>query len=203
MFTRWHVPVIDLRFPCKVPSKKGYARTECCTGIGDRALLSKKRTALFCSRQCPGSLILCAHEWAKRCTRHEAVIVSGFHTPVEQECLRLFLRRGQPVIVCPARGLNHFRIPAAYRDPLIAGTLLLLSPFDGTIRRVTRAHAARRNAWVAALAHQVVFIHAALGSQTEQLFRNTLAKGKRCFTFDHPANEHLITAGADPLESAC
>lgn len=200
MFKRWHLTADDTEFPTRALQAAGFDQVECLKAIGARELLHKPRFALFCSRQCPGSLILQAHEWAARGPSDESVIVSGFHTPVEQECLRLFRRGNQPVIVCPARGLDRFRIPAAYRGPIQAGTLLLLSPFDGAVRRVTRAHAVQRNAWVAALADQIIVIHAATDGQTEQTCRAALAQGKACFTFDHPANAHLIANGAQPLQ---
>jgi len=200
MLGHWHLTADDPEFPTRALQAAGFDQVECLTAMGSRALLHRARLALFCSRQCPGTLILQAHEWAAQSASGEPVIVSGFHTPVEQECLRLFRRGNRPVIVCPARGLDRFRIPTAYRGPIQAGTLLLLSPFDGAVRRATRAHAVQRNAWVAALADQIIVIHAATGGQTEQSCRAALAQGKACFTFDHPANAHLIANGAQPLQ---
>jgi hypothetical protein len=60
--------------------------------------------ALFCSARCPGRAILAAHDQAALWRDEGRCVVGGFHSPVEEECLRILLRGRQPVIVCPARG---------------------------------------------------------------------------------------------------
>ena len=49
---------------------------------------------------------------------------------MERECLRLLLRGNQPVVVCPARGIDNMRIPRDWRPALDDGRLLVLSPFQ-------------------------------------------------------------------------
>jgi len=66
----------------------------------DRPLL-----ALFCSTKAPASIILGVHDLAQQWRTGRATIISGFHTPVEQECLAVLLRGPQPIIVSlKARG---------------------------------------------------------------------------------------------------
>jgi len=43
-------------------------------------------------------------------------VISGFHTPVEKECLRILLRGSQPVIICPARSIEGMRIPPTWKQ---------------------------------------------------------------------------------------
>src|SRR6266487_6902027 len=66
------------------------------------ALLARKLLALFCSTKCPGRLILETYDLAHKLRQAEFAIVSGFHTPVERECLNVLLRGPAPVIICPA-----------------------------------------------------------------------------------------------------
>ncbi len=82
-------------------------------------------------------------------------VIGGFQTPMEKECLRLLLRGAQPVVVCPARGIDNMRIPRDSRDPLNAGRMLVLSLFPSSQRRPTAETAAQHNDLVVALAQQV------------------------------------------------
>lgn len=102
--------------------------------------------------------------------RDEGVIViSGFHSPVEKECLRILLRGKQPIIICPARALQKFRLPVEWRKALDATRLLILSPFEKYPRRPTTESARQRNELVAALADEVLIVHATPGGQIHQL----------------------------------
>ena len=178
--------------------------------IGDPALLDRKPTALFCSVQCPGDLILKSYDLARTLRAYPATLIGGFQSPIEKEFLELLLRRPptQPahtappspsVIICPARGLATMRIPRPWRDPLAAGRLLLLSTFPDNLRRPTAASASRRNTCVAALAHRILILHAAQGSKTEALCQQTLAAAKPVYTLPSPHNAYLIALGVQPI----
>lgn len=91
--------------------------------------------AFFCSARAPGAIILKVHDLAQAWRHTGPVLVSGFHSPVESEVLVVLLRGPQPVIVCPARGLERMRLKAQYKVPLAEGRLLLLSPFATSVRR--------------------------------------------------------------------
>jgi predicted Rossmann fold nucleotide-binding protein DprA/Smf involved in DNA uptake len=125
-------------------------------------------------------------------------VIGGFHSPMEEECLRILLRSPHPVIWCLARGLLK-RIPSNPVDCRAAveeGRLLIVSPFKNPVRHVTAKTAMVRNRFVADLAAAVVVAHAAPGSKIEALSLDLLAAGKPLYTFDHPANAVLLKAGA-------
>jgi len=105
--------------------------------LGDPALLTHLTLALFCSAQTPAAILLHVHDLAQQWRVNGPTIISGFHSPAEQEALAVLLRGPQPVIVCPARSLAGMRLKPEYRAPLEAGRLLLLSPFPETVRRAT------------------------------------------------------------------
>jgi len=75
------------------------------------------------------------------------------------------LARNIPIVICPARSLDRYRIPAAWQTALAQGRLLLLSPFPAAIRRATTETAHRRNEFVARLATEVAVIHANPGGR--------------------------------------
>ena len=140
------------------------------TALGNLDLLSLPKTALFCSARCPGHAILRTYDQVARWRDAGCCVISGFHSPVEKECLRILLRGSPPIIICPARSLPQ-RIPPEWEKPLADGYLLILSGFNEAESRVTADLAARRNRLVAALADEHYFAHIAPGGQMERLAR--------------------------------
>jgi predicted Rossmann fold nucleotide-binding protein DprA/Smf involved in DNA uptake len=137
--------------------------------LGPVALLAARKTALFCSAHTPGDAILRAHDAARRLRDDGATVISGFHSPLEKECLRILLRGKQPIIVCPARAVEGMRIVGGLRQAFEAGRVLFLSPFSGSPRRVTRESAVLRNEIVAALADEAFIAHVTPGGEAERL----------------------------------
>ncbi len=137
--------------------------------IGRLDLISIPKTALFCSKSCPGDAILKVMDQAQKWRDHGRCIISGFHSPIEKECLKILLRGVQPIIICPARSLERMRIPMEWRDGVGAGRILLLSPFEASQRRLTAALSEHRNKLVAALAGEVYFAHTTPGGKTARL----------------------------------
>lgn len=167
--------------------------------LGDPALLNTKPLALFCSVRCPGRLVLRTYDLAQALRAAQVTVISGFHSPMEKECLDLLLRGSQPVIVCPARGIEAMRVPSDWKPSLQRGRLLVLSPFPGGPKRVDAALAARRNEVVAALAEEVFISYAAPGGGMESLARRVLSWGKPVLTFEAEENRSLIALGATPV----
>ncbi len=163
---------------------------------GNLRLLDEPLTALFCSNRCPGDLILKTYDLARAMRDAGVSVIGGFQTPMERECLRLLLRGEQPVVVCPARGIDNMRIPRDWRIALDKDRLLVLSPFTSTVRRPTAQLAAQRNDLVAELAHQVFIAHAAHGGKIESLVRTLSESSKPLLTLDSPANANLVGLGA-------
>jgi len=84
-------------------------------------------------------------------------VISGFHSPLEQQCLEILLRGKQPIVMALARGLGAVRLPAAQRKALDEGRLMIISPFPVAEKRVSADLARQRNRFAAALAGEVVF----------------------------------------------
>ena len=158
----------DSRYLARLRERLGTRAPNKLTALGNLDLLSLSKTALFCSARCPGDAILRAYDQAAKWRDEGRCVISGFHSPVEKECLRILLRGPQPLIICPARALPK-RLPAEWKKPLADGRLLLLSCFKPTVHRATTDIAARRNELVAALADEVWFAHITPGGQMERL----------------------------------
>jgi predicted Rossmann fold nucleotide-binding protein DprA/Smf involved in DNA uptake len=159
----------DAEYPRRLHERLGEHAPSTLNALGDFALLKHTKTGLFCSVQCPGDKILAAHDIARRLRDDGTAVISGFHSPVEKECLRILLQGKQPVVIGLARSLVKIRLPSAWRPGLESGRLLLLSPFERRPRRPDKKSARRRNELVAALADEVLIIHAEPGGQIHQL----------------------------------
>jgi predicted Rossmann fold nucleotide-binding protein DprA/Smf involved in DNA uptake len=169
----------DSYWPVRLSERLVDAAPAQLTALGNLELLALSKTALFCSARCAGSAILAAYDQAVRWRDAGRCIISGFHSPVEQECLCILLRGSQPIILCPARALPQ-RIPIEWQSPLTEGRLLILSGFTDAEKRVTNELAIRRNALVAALADEACFAHINPGGQSERLAHHLKELGIPC-----------------------
>lgn len=155
-------------YPATLASRLGDGAPEALVALGDPALLGARRTALFCSARTPGDAILRAHDASQRMRDEGVTVISGFHSPIEAECLHILLRGKQPIIICPARAIEGMRIPPECRPAFDNGRVLFLSPFAQGPARITKRSATRRNDVVAALADTAYVAHVTPGGQTEQ-----------------------------------
>ena len=173
------------------------------TAHGNLDLLHSRPLALFCSIKCPGDIILRTYDLIRALRDAGVPMIGGFHSPMEKECLRLLLRGTQPVLICPARSLDAMRLPTAWKKPLAAGRLLILSPFTKKQRHMTAETARVRNALVAALADQVLVAHAEPGGKLESFFLQLLTCTKHLWTLPSQENKHLLASGARELTWEC
>ena len=159
----------DGAFPAILLGRLGEKAPETLTAIGPVEFLVKPKTALFCSAHTPGEAILQAHDMARRLRDEGTTVISGFHSPIEKECLSILLRGKQPIIICPARAIEGMRIPVECRPAFDAGRILYLSPFTEKPRRVDRDSALYRNEIVAALADAAYLAHVQPGGDTDRI----------------------------------
>lgn len=160
---------LDAHWPLYLKARLGTAAPKALNVIGPVTILAARRTALFCSARTPGEAILRAHDAARRMRDEGITVISGFHSPIEKECLKILVRGKQPIIVCPARAIEAMRIPAECRAAFDAGRVLFLSPFAGVLKRITRDTAWRRNEFVAAMADEACIPHVSPGGQTARI----------------------------------
>ncbi|NLX25525.1 MAG: DNA-binding protein [Lentisphaerae bacterium] len=127
--------------------------------IGNTDLLKRTKTGLLCSRKCPADKIMEAYEHFKEwAIDPQAIIISGFHSPVEKECLRLLLKGQTKIILCPAREIEYMRIPGDWKSALESGRMLILSSFAE--KRSSAQTIDRRNHLVADLADTLTIPYA-------------------------------------------
>ena len=140
--------------------------------MGNIELLDCSLLAIFSSAKCPASLILQAHDYAKEIRDGEMGIISGFHSPAEQEVLAVLLKGTCPIVVVLGRRLENARIPAAWKTEIEKSRLLVISPFKEYQKYVTKEMSMKRNDLAARIAGRVLIVHASeggsLGGQVEK-----------------------------------
>ena len=139
--------------------------------LGNKEILNLPKTAFLCSRQVPASVVLKCYDWAIAEREAGNCVISGFHSPMEKDVLHYLLKGTQPIIIALARGLK-IRVEAELKKPLDQGRLLIITPFEDSVKRVTIATAAIRNRMMIEIADKVVVGYASPGGQLEQLLAN-------------------------------
>jgi predicted Rossmann fold nucleotide-binding protein DprA/Smf involved in DNA uptake len=181
-------------------ARLGPAEPEALTGCGSPALLRQPLVALFCSVTVPGGAMLAAYDLARAMRDAAIPCIGGFQSPVERGCLDFLLRGFQPVVICPARGIDGLRVPAGWRRPVAEGRLLVLSAFPAARTRASAPLADARNRVVAALAHRILVVHAVPGGRIHRLAEEALAWKKRVLCPDLPSSRDLVVMGAEPVD---
>ena len=148
------------------------------TGVGCESLLAQPMTAFFASRQCPGVAIRAAMDWVLQQAKARQVVVSGFHSPLEQSALTVLLQARSPVVAVLARPVSSAKLPPAWAEPLAQGRMAVVSSVN-TLTRLTSEAAALRTAQVAQLATSIVVAHTSPGGTLAALVAQWLQEERR------------------------
>ena len=168
--------------------------------VGSTELLDRHKIGFFCSSQCPGSIVLKTFDTITKMRDDGQVLIGGFHSAMEWECLRILIRGRQPIIWVPARSIVGMRLKPELQPAFKEGRLLILSPFPPVQNRITTALAQQRNRFVGTLADTILVPHAAPGSRTLDYCTELSSAGKKIVTIADSNNESLLRlAGVERL----
>ena len=120
-------------YPAVLKALLGKRAPESIQTIGNQEILCEKKLALFCSIKCPGEIILKTYDLARHLRDTGVTVISGFHSPMEKECLRILLR-GEELGDAVALLHNFYRVMCA----LVRKGVDRLKP--SSINRRTRCH---------------------------------------------------------------
>ncbi|MDY6974001.1 MAG: DNA-processing protein DprA [Thermodesulfobacteriota bacterium] len=187
-------------YPLSLMNKKAHELFPRIWALGDLKILEKPLLGFFCSIKCPGDIILSSYDLARVLRDSGVAVIGGFHSPIEKDCLDLLHRGTQPIVVCPARGIENMRMRKEYEKSLDQGKLLFLSPFNKDQHRPTVKTSTDRNLLVAALSAVVFVAHAGPDSRTEDFCQEILSWKKPIYTFESGYNENLIKMGIQSMD---
>jgi len=140
--------------------------------IGNLELLKLKKTAFLCSREIPASIVLKCYDWAIAQRNERNCVIGGFHSKIEKDVLHYLLKGEQPIIVARARGLKQ-HIEPEFKQPLESGRMLIISPFEKEVKRITEKTAMIRNQLMIELADKISVGFISKGGNLEKLLNQT------------------------------
>ena len=125
------------------------------TYLGNQELLNKRKVGFLASRKISTLSVLPTLDWAMKISKQEDVaIVSGFHSRMEKDVLKIFLQGKCGIIVVLARGMYR-KIPEQYMDAMKQHRILFISFEKDSVTRVSEFSAHKRNNYVMELADEM------------------------------------------------
>lgn len=147
-------------------------------GVGEQALLKAPLTAFFASRQCHGSAIRAAMDWAIDQAHAQQTIIGGFHSPLEQSVLQVLLQARCPAVAVLARPVAKAMLPPGWKTAILEGRMMIVSA-STQAKRLTSEEALQRNELTAHLADTIVIAHASAGGTLAQQATSWEGRGFR------------------------
>ena len=123
--------------------------------LGNKELLMMKKIGFLASRKISTLSILPTLDWAMQvCKQKGITIVSGFHSKMERDVLKILLQGECGIIVVLARGMYR-KLPKQYEVAMSQNRLLIISYEKESVTRVSEATAHKRNNYVREIADEM------------------------------------------------
>jgi predicted Rossmann fold nucleotide-binding protein DprA/Smf involved in DNA uptake len=165
---------------------------------GELPLLKSRLLGVVSARRIEPDLALKTAELLEQLTSIGLTFIGGWHSPLEEEVLRILLRARARVVFCVAKSLERF-VPAEDISSIVSeGRGLLLTHCSPRARRISRDASLRRNEVVLHLAKGLLVLSAPARSASLKLAQAAIALRKPVFAPEHRINDELLTAGALP-----
>jgi len=168
-------------------------------GVGDSAILNYVLLGIISARQIDSDLALKTSRLLKQLVSlKDVVFVSGWHSPLEKEALRILLAQEATIVLCASKSLDRFVPSIGVESRVTDGKALLLTHCSTKAKRITRNASIRRNELIVELAKALLVLSAPGGSASLNLAKSALRRGKLVLTPAHPMNKQLLVNGALP-----
>ena len=123
--------------------------------LGNKELLKKRKVGFLASRKISTLSVLPTLDWAMQVSKQEDIaVVSGFHSRLEKDVLKILLQGKCGIVVVLARGMYR-KIPQLYEEAMQANRILFISYEKDTITRVSEVSAHKRNRFVMELSDEM------------------------------------------------
>lgn len=125
------------------------------TYLGNTELLKMRKIGFLASRKISTLSILPTLDWAMQVSKQKDIaIVSGFHSKMERDVLKILLQGECGIIVVLARGMYR-KLPKQYEVAMIQNRLLIISYEKESVTRVSEVTAHKRNDYVREIADKM------------------------------------------------
>jgi len=164
---------------------------------GDTAILDRRLLGIISARRIDSDLALRSSQLLKQLAFLEDIaFISGWHSPMEDEALRILSANSVRIVFCLSKALNRFRPSLQVKNEINDGRVLLLTHCSLKAKRISRDASLRRTHLVVGLAATVLVLSAPEGSASLELARSALRQGKPVYTLEHRLNKQLLASGA-------
>ena len=140
--------------------------------IGDIKIIDIPKTAFLCSRKIPANVVLKCYDWAIEQREKGNCVISGFQSQIEKDVFHYLLKGKQPIIIVLARGLKQ-KLEPEIQKAIEQNRLLIITPFDKEVIRVTEKTAQIRNQLMIDLAKHITVGHISDGGLLDALLKQT------------------------------
>lgn len=139
---------------------------------GNRNLLALEKIGFLCSRRISAPAVLPCYDWAIEQRKKGRCVISGFHSLLEKDVFHFLSRGKQPLVIVMHKALPQV-LGEQFRKMLDEGRLLIVTPFDSSVKKGSEETAHIRNKLVASLAQEVKVGYCAAGGNIERLCKET------------------------------
>lgn len=146
------------------------------TYLGNISLLDQPKHGFLCSRCTKSSVILPCLDWAVSHAHGDAVVMSTFHSEMEDAVLDMLLPGTCPIILVLGRSLYKV-VPEKLRPALDSGSLLIVSISNQG--RISRESAFAANEYICNNSDSITFGYLSQDSSLRTLFDDAVAKNKQ------------------------
>lgn len=123
--------------------------------LGNKDLFRMRKVGFLASRKISTLSILPTLDWAMKVSKQKDIaIVSGFHSKMECDVLKILLQGECGIIVVLARGMYR-KLPKQYEEAMSQNRLLIISYEKESVIRVSEATAHKRNDYVREIADEM------------------------------------------------
>ena len=123
--------------------------------LGNKYLLKMRKVGFLASRKISTLSILPTLDWALKISKQKDIaIVSGFHSKMERDVLKILLQGECGIIVVLARGMFR-KLPKQYEVAMLQNRLLIISYEKESVIRISEATAHKRNNYVREIADEM------------------------------------------------
>lgn len=143
---------------------------------GNISLLDQPKHGFLCSRCTKSSVILPCLDWAVSHAHGDAVVMSTFHSEMEDAVLDMLLPGTCPIIIVLGRSLYKV-VPEKLRPALDSGRLLIVSISNQG--RISRESAFAANEYICNNSDSITFGYLSQDSSLRTLFDDAVAKNKQ------------------------
>jgi predicted Rossmann fold nucleotide-binding protein DprA/Smf involved in DNA uptake len=153
---------------------------------GDLTILDHTLLGIISARQVDSDLASeCSQLLKQLVFTKDVSFVGGWHSPLEEEALRVLIAREASIVFCVSKSLDRFVPSIELESRVSQGQALLLTHCSPKAKRITRDASIRCNQLVVELAKALLILSAPGGSASLNLARSALRQGKTVHTLEN------------------